>query len=120
MKSIFELLDSNKKEAIKILCSKENNTIKFAQWDDELEEYVPTDDNCSTCDVCPWVRMEDGDEGMIVTQMVIEARYNEETKRIEIITTSSPSEKSDGIYFDVIWCDDISYWSVFDYIGNYE
>lgn len=120
MKSIFELLDSNKKEAIKILRSKENNTIKFAQWDDELEEYVPTDDNCYTCDVCPWVRLEVGEEGIVEPQMVIEVRYNEEKKCVEIITTKDQSEKSDGKYFNVTWCDDISYWSVFDYIGKYE
>jgi hypothetical protein len=122
MKSIFKLLDENKKEAIKILSSKENNTFHFATWDDELSCYIPYgynkdeyDDpeewNDICPDVCPWVRYAD-DDGNITALMVVAVRYNK--KRIEITTTESPTEKSDDIFFNITWCDDISYWSVFD------
>lgn len=111
MINIIKALDANKKEAIKILKTKENNTITFDEWDEESEGYSDELENC------PWIRYAN-DDGDITTMAVIACRYNKEKKRIEIMTATDYYEKSDGFWFPLSYADDISYWSVFDYIGD--
>ena len=111
MIDIIKALDANEKEAIKILKTKENNTITFDEWDEESEGYSDELENC------PWVRYAN-DDGDITTMAVIACRYNKEKKRIEIMTATDYYEKSDGVWFPLSYADDISYWSVLDYIGE--
>lgn len=111
MIDILKALNANEKEAIQILATKENNTITFDEWNEESEDYSDELENC------PWIRYAN-DDGDITTMAVIACRYNEEKGRIEIMTTNGYYEESDGEWFPLSYADDISYWSVFDYIGN--
>ena len=110
MIDIIKALDANEKEAINILKGCKDNTIIFSEWDDDAEEYSNGDD-------CPWIRYAD-DDGNIEALLVVAARYNSENKRVEIIT-SDGFEKTDGEWFPLNWADDISYWSVFEHIGEF-
>jgi len=110
MIDIIKALDANEKEAIKILKGCKDNTITFSEWDNDAEEYSNGDD-------CPWIRYSD-DDGNIEALLVVAARYNSENNRIEIIT-SDGVEKTDGMWFPLNWADDISYWSVFEHIGEF-
>lgn len=110
MIDILKALNANEKEAMQILATKENNTITFDEWNEESEDYSDELENC------PWIRYAN-DDGDITTMAVIACRYNEEKKRIEIITTNDYYEESDGEWFPLSYADDISYWSVLDYIG---
>lgn len=111
MKDIVKILEDNEKEAIKILKASENNTITFAEWDDDEDCYSNADDS-------PYIRYSN-DDGEIKTLLVVAARYNKETKRIEVITTDDEYEKTDNKWFPLAWADDISYWQVFDLIEEY-
>ena len=111
MIDIIKALDTNEKEAIKILKASENNTITFAEWDDDEDCYSNADD-------CPYIRYSN-DDGEINTLLVVAARYNEETKKIEVITADDEYEKTNNEWFPLAWADDISYWQVFDLIEEY-
>lgn len=107
MVDIIKALDANEKEAINILKGQKDNTIILSEWDDDANEYSDG----------PWIRYSNVD-GDITALLVVAVRYNSEKKRIEIIT-SDGFEKADDEWFPLNWADDISYWSVFDYIANY-
>ena len=110
MISILDVLRTNEKEAIKILKGKENMMVTFAEWDDDDEVYSNADD-------CPYIRYCD-DDGFITSQLVVSVRYNEEKKRIEITTTEDEYQKTDGKWFPITWCDDISFWDVLERIAE--
>ena len=110
MINIIKALEKNKKEAIKILKASENNTITFAEWDDDEDCYSNADD-------CPYIRYSN-DDGEISTLLVVAARYNDEKKKIEIITSDGEYEKTDNNWFPLDWADDISFWQVLDAIGD--
>ena len=110
MISILEVLRTNEKEAIEILKGKENMMVTFAEWDDDEEVYSNADD-------CPYIRYCD-DDGFITSQLVVSVRYNEEKKGIEIITTEDEYSKTDGDWFSIRWCDDISFWEVLERIAE--
>ncbi len=123
MKKIFDLLYENTEEAKRILKTKENNTIDFAVWNDDAQMYVAKDGNELTYDEAycdePWVRVAD-DDGNIQAMLVISARYNEAKDKIEIKTTRADYEECDEDYFDMHYCDDISYWHVLQEIGEHQ
>jgi hypothetical protein len=108
MISVLDVLRQNEKEAIKILKKKEYNMVIFAIWDDDEEVYNNADD-------CPYIRYAN-DDGEISVQLVVGARYNTEKKCIEILTTENEYKKTDGIWFPINYADDISYWSVLEYL----
>ena len=111
MKDIVKVLRDNEKEAIKILKAQKDLTVNFADWDENDEVYENADD-------CPYIRYSN-DDGEISTLLVVAARYNEETKRIEVITTDDEYEKANNEWFPLNWADDISYWQVFDLIEEF-
>lgn len=111
MKDIIKALYDNEKEAIKILKAQKDLTVNFANWDENDEVYENAGD-------CPYIRYSN-DDGEISTLLVVAARYNEEKKRIEVITTDDECEKTDNEWFPLNWADDISYWQVFDSIEEY-
>lgn len=111
MKDIIKVLDNNEKETIKILKAQKDLMVNFANWDENDEVYENADD-------CPYIRYSN-DDGEIKTLLVVAARYNEEKKRIEVITTDDEYEKTDNEWFPLNWADDISYWQVFDLIEEY-
>ena len=106
MIDIIKALDANEKEAIKILKGQKDNTIILSVWDDDADEYSDG----------PWIRYSD-DDGNITALLVVAVRYNSEKNRIEIIT-SDGFKKAHNEWFPLNYCDDISYWSVFEYIEN--
>lgn len=111
MKDIVKVLRDNEKETIKILKAQKDLTVNFADWDENDEVYENADD-------CPYIRYSN-DDGEISTLLVVAARYNEETKRIEVITTDDEYEKTNNEWFPLNWADDISYWQVFDLIEEF-
>lgn len=128
MRNIFKLLDANMKEGEKILLSKEDKTIVFAVWDEDLICYVPNDGvkyhdtdiaQEAVEDACPWIRYAD-DNGDIKAKMVIEVRYNEERHAIDIKDTDSFYDICEDDFYPITYTDDISYWSVLDTIGDYK
>ena len=112
MVDIIKVLNENEKEAKGILSFEiKDGVLTFANWDAEEELYGNADD-------CPYIRYAN-DEGEIRTQLVVAARFNESSDRIEIITTESEYEISDGVWFPLEFADDISRWSVIEAIGNH-
>lgn len=110
MISVLDVLSQNEKEAIKILNSKDDKSVIFATWDDDEEVYNNADD-------CPYIRYANDDDE-ISTHLVVGARYNTENKRIEIVTTESEYEKTDGLWFPIHYADDISYWNVLEEVAD--
>lgn len=108
MISVLDVLKQNEKEAIKILNSKADKSVIFAEWDENEGVYSNADD-------CPYIRYAN-DDGEISSQLVVGVRYNTEKKCIEILTTEEEYEKTDGFWFPINYADDISYWSVLEYL----
>ena len=111
MIDIIKALEQNEREAIALLKEVENNTKIFAEWDENNGVY-------SNADECPYIRYADDDSGKITTQLVVGVRYNEEKDCVEILTTNDEYKKTDGEWFPIKWCDDISYWYVLEYFEN--
>ena len=107
MISVNEVLKLNELEAVKILKEKEDNTVIFAEWDENEGVYPNADD-------CPYIRFANDYD--ISTQLVVGVRYNDDRKRLEIITTNDEYKKSDGEWYPIKWADDISYWYVLEYL----
>lgn len=111
MIDIIKALDANEKEAINILKGQKDNTIVFGVWDDDTEEYSNGDD-------CPWIRYASVN-GDIEALLVVGVKYNDEKNRIEIIASDGVN-KTDDKWFPLNFADDISYWSVFEHIGEFD
>lgn len=108
MIDIFEVLSKNEKEAKSLLKGK--GEVSLYDWDEDEEEYQCGDDGI-------YIRYAD-DEGYISVKLVVGVRLNEKNNQIEIITSDSEDEESDGDWFPLNWADDISYHTVLDAIYN--
>lgn len=112
MVDIIKVLNENEKEAKGILSFEiKDGVLTFANWDTEKEVY-------GNADQCPYIRYANVD-GEIHTELVVATRYNEASDKIEIITTESEYEISNGVWYPLEFADDISRWQVIEAIGNH-
>ena len=112
MVDIIKVLNENEKEAKGILSFEiKDGVLTFANWDTEKEVY-------GNADQCPYIRYANVD-GEIHTELVVAARFNESSDKIEIITTESEYEISNGVWYPLEFADDISRWQVIEAIGNH-
>ena len=113
MIDIIKALKENRKEASRILSDEvKGGILTFANWDEDEEEY-------SNADQCPYIRYANVD-GDIHTELVVAARCNEFNGEIEIISTESEYEVTNGVWYPLSYVEDISYWQVLEAIGNHE
>ena len=111
MIDINNILKLNKEEAIKILSKAKNNTFVFAQWDGDCY---------SNADDCPYI-LYMNDDGDINTELVVAAKYDERKNGILLLTTNDEFEPvidEEKNWIPMVYCYEISYWSVLDAIGN--
>lgn len=117
MINILEVLKSNTEVAKDLLKGK--GAVVLCNWDDEEQVYEDIDgNNLGEVDDGVYIRFLDDKTESIVSQLVISVRYNENTKQIEIVTAEDEYTESDGIWFPISWCDDISYWTILEKIGE--
>ena len=109
MVDIIKALNANEKETIKILKGCKDNTIVFTVWDYDIDEYTNDDE-------CPWIRYTD-DDGNLEALLVVAARYDSKGEKIELFVSDGFKKADEWIPLD--YCDDISYWSVFEHIGKF-
>lgn len=114
MIDIINALNENVKEAKKLLNGK--GEVMLAKWNDDSECYEGNDGE-DISDVGIYIRYAD-DDGNIATKLVVGVRYNEDIDHIEIITAEGEYTESDNIWFPMYWCDDISYWTILNVIGE--
>ena len=118
MIDIYEVLKANERVCEELLKKQENATLEFAKWDEENEEYVSTlNPDGWIYDECPFIRYA-YDEGNIGTLLVIAVRYNVTKRIIEIQTTTDNMQESDGVWFPISYADDISYYSIFNFVDD--
>lgn len=118
MIDIYEVLKANERACEELLKKQENATLEFAKWDEENEEYVSTlNPDGWIYDECPFIRYA-YDEGNIGTLLVIAVRYNLTKRIIEIQTTTDNMQESDGVWFPISYADDISYYSIFNFVDD--
>jgi hypothetical protein len=115
MINILDALNSNVEVAKKLLKGK--GAVALCNWNDGGGEYEDVD-GFDLSDVGVYVRLVDDKTESIVSQLVISVRYNENIGHIEIVTAEDEYTESDGHWFPIYWCDDISYWPVLEKVGE--